>query len=110
MTPKERLGQLGLLAGLRADRSAARLARVQAAIDGLERKAGALREAPSPAPNSVAEAVMQDKWRRWRSEQLHVLTHQISRLQAIAQPQRETHGRDAARRKVLERLAAKDRR
>lgn len=94
------------LAGLRADRSAARLAQIQAAIDVLETKASTLRDAATEAPASVAEAVMRDKWDRWRTEQLRVLNHQIARLQMVAQPQREAHARDNARRKVIEKLAA----
>ena len=101
---RDDLGQLELLAGLRADRSASRLARIQAAIDGLERKAEGLRAATGEAPGSVAEAVMRDRWHRWRAEQLRLLNHQIARLQMVAQPQREAHARDAARRQVLARL------
>lgn len=99
-----RLSRLEALAGLRADRSGARLARVQTAIDALERKAAALRHPQVGAPASVADAVMRDRWDRWRSEQLRQIGHQLARLHAAAQPQREAHARDRARRSVLERL------
>lgn len=99
-----RLTQLGALAGLRADRSAARLARVQAAIDTIEGKAAALRNPQVEAPGSIAEAMMRDRWDRWRGEQLRLLNQQIARLHAMAQPQREANARDQARRRVLEKL------
>lgn len=105
----DRLAQLAALAGLRADRSAARLARVQQAIDALEAKACMLRAPMAEAPGSVAEAVMRDRWDRWRAEQVRLLNHRIARLQAAAQPQREARARDEARRRVVESLA-KDRR
>lgn len=101
---------LGRLAGLRADRSAARLARIQSAIDGLEEKVEALRTGSPEAPVSVAEAMLRDKWDRWRSEQIRTLNHQIARIQMIAQPQRELQARDGARVRVLEELAKRTRR
>lgn len=107
MTKASQLSDLARLAGMQADRSAARLAKVQGLIDDLERQAEALRGAAPAAPESVAEAVMRDKWQRWREQQLAMFNHQIARLQVVAQPQREVHARDTARKAVLEKLRAR---
>lgn len=98
------LKQLAKLAELRADRSAARLAKIQGLIDTLEAKATALREARPEAPGSIPEAVMRDRWNRWRAQQVAMLNTQIARLQVVAQPQRELHARDRARTMVLEKV------
>lgn len=95
------LRQLTLLADLRADRSAARLAKIQGLIDALEAKATALRDARPEQPASIAEAVMRDRWNRWRAQQVTMFNTQIARLQVVAQPQRELHARDRARTMVL---------
>ena len=105
-----RIAELEALAGLRADRSAARLARFQTAIATLEGRAAALRDQRAEAPVGIAEAVMRDRWDRWRGEQVRSLGQQLARLQAVAQPQREAHTRDRARRLVLEKLARGQRR
>lgn len=98
------LEQLRKLAELRADRSAARLAKIQGLIDTLEGKATALRDARPDAPASIPEAAMRDRWNRWRAQQVGVLNTQIARLQVVAQPQRELHARDRARTMVLEKV------
>ena len=103
MKPRD-LARLAQLADLRADRSAARLAKIQGLIDTLESKAAALREARPEQPESIAEAVMRDRWNRWRAQQVGVLNTQIARLQVVAQPQREVHARDRARTMVLARV------
>lgn len=103
------LAQLARLAELRADRSAARLAKIQGLIDTLEAKAAALRDARSEAPASIAEAVMRDRWNRWRVQQTTMLNTQIARLQVVAQPQRELHARDRARTLVLEKVRERER-
>ncbi|WP_281824929.1 hypothetical protein [Jannaschia rubra] len=107
---RDPLDMLGQLAGLRADRSAARLAKVQVLIDRLQGKLDALRDAAPGTPGSIAEAVMRDRWHRWRAGQIAELNLQIARLEGIAQPHREAHARDAARQAVLERLKKKARR
>ena len=99
------MAQLAALAGLRAERSATRLARVQRAIDALEARADALRRPMAEPPGSVADAVMRDRWDRWRGEQLRLLGTRIARLHAAAQPEREARARDEARRRVVEAIA-----
>ncbi|WP_299818244.1 hypothetical protein [uncultured Jannaschia sp.] len=98
------LARLRRLADLRTDRSAARLARIQGLIDELEGRAGALRDARPEPPASIGEAQMQDRWNRWRREQVTMLNTQVARLNAVAQPQRETLARDRARAAVLGKL------
>ncbi|MCK0168256.1 hypothetical protein MWU52_11885 [Jannaschia sp. S6380] len=101
---RDRLDELRDLATLRKDRSAARLAKYQGLIDGLEEKVRALRDARPPAPESVAEAAARDRWSRWRGQQLMVLNQQIAQLNALAQPHREAHARDHAREIVVDTL------
>ena len=101
MTDKTDLAVLCQLAGLTAEKSAARLARIQSLIDTLEGKAADLRRA------AITEAVMRDRWHRWRTQQITLLNMQVARLQAVAQPQREVHARNTARNAVLEKLSKK---
>lgn len=98
------LNQLRRIADLRTDRSAARLARIQGLIDELEGRADALRDARPEPPASIGEAQMQDRWNRWRRQQVTMLNAQVARLNAVAQPQRETLARDRARAMVLGKL------
>lgn len=107
---RDELAQLTALAEIRADRSASRLVRLQTAIDALEAKAASLRNPCEEAPGSIADAVMHDRWNRWRSEQIRLLNARILRLQVVAQPLREAQARDTARAKVLEKLAKPARR
>lgn len=105
-----RTGQLVLLqqlARLRADRAAARLARVQGLIDTLEARATALRDAPNADFGDLPGAVVQDRWDRWRALNLAQLNTQVARLNMAAQPQREIHARETARVGVLGKIAAK---
>ena len=104
---RARLDQLAALATLRADRASSRLGRLQAAIDGLAAKAEALRAPMAEPPGSISEAVMRDRWDRWRSEQLRLANERILRLEAAAQPLRELRARDQARAEVLARLTRK---
>lgn len=106
----DRLAQLGALAALRTDRASARLVRLQGAIDGIESKAAALRDVRPEPPGSVSDAVMRDRWHRWRTEQLRFLGQQAARLHAAAQPLREAQARDRARQRIIERLADRSRR
>ncbi len=105
MTRAERLTLLRQLARLRSDRATARLAQVQGLIDTLEAQADALRQAPTHAPATVQEAVMQDRWSRHRMQSLAQLNVQIARLRGAAQPQRELCARETARENVLGKLA-----
>ncbi len=107
MKDKTDLAVLCQLAGLTAEKSAARLARIQSLIDALEGKAADLRRAAPAAPVSITEAVMRDRWHRWRTQQITLLNMQVARLQAVAQPQREVHARNTARNAVLEKLSKK---
>jgi len=101
----QKLRDLETLASLREDRSAARLAKVQSLIDRLQAKAEDLRSKRLMAPDDVAQAIVQDRWDRWRANELAELSTQIARLYAVAQPERERHARDVARRAVLEKLS-----
>lgn len=105
MTRAEHLALLGQLAKLRADRAAARLARVQGLIETLDSRADALRAAPSEPRLSISEAQVRDRWDRWRAQNLEVLNVQVARLNAAAQPQRETLAKETARQQVLTKLA-----
>ena len=62
MMRTEQLKLLQRLAGLRADRAAARLARVQGLIDTLEERAAKLRDAPAADMSNIANAMAQDRW------------------------------------------------
>lgn len=104
------LSQLAALAGLRADRSTARLSRLQVAIDALEAKAKALHRPLAEPPGSIADAMMHDRWDRWRSQQIRLINDRILRLQTMAQPLREARARDQARASVLEALRKRPRR
>ena len=107
---RERLADLEALARLRADRSAGQLEKFASAIDRLERKVQTLRETVPDAPEDVAEGIMRDRWHRWRRQQISTLNLQLARLQAAAQPLREAHARDLARKTVLEKLVSERRR
>lgn len=107
MKRAEQLALLRRLAALRADRAAARLARVQGLIDTLETRAAALRSAPVEPRTSISEAQVRDRWDRWRAQNLTVLNMQIARLNAAAQPQREALARETARGQVLGKLDLK---
>ena len=95
------------LSALRADRTAARLARVQSLINTLEDQAATLRKVPPIQPSSAQDAVIHDRWARKRAQSLAVLNTQIARLHGAAQPQREAFAREAARTAVLEKLRKK---
>lgn len=107
MTRAEQLALLRQLASLRADRAAARLARVQGLIDTLETRADALRSAPSEPGGAISEAQIRDRWDRWRTQNLTVLNGQIARLNGAAQPQREALAKETARGQVLRKLDLK---
>lgn len=107
MKRAEQLILLQHLAKLRADRAAARLARVQGLIDTLEERASALRDAPDANFQDLSSATVQDRWDRWRAINLAQLNTQIARLNVAAQPQRETHARETARVGVLGKIASK---
>ncbi|SFJ42427.1 hypothetical protein SAMN04488095_2824 [Jannaschia pohangensis] len=100
-----KLRDLEQLATLRRDRSAVRLAKIQSLIDRLQTKADDLRGKELAASADIAQAIVQDRWDRWRAGQLAELSTQIARLQAVAQPERERHARDQARRAILEKLS-----
>lgn len=102
-----RLALLHRLAALRADRSAARLARAQAAIDTLEVRAASLREPLAPEPDPRLAAIG-DVHERWRRGQLVALNREIAGRRAHAEPLREAQARDRAREMVLARLSGKD--
>ena len=107
MTRDERLALLAKLAALKADRAAARLARVQALIDEMERRAAALRDVPDAPFVSLSESIMRDKWDRWRTQNLAKINTQVARLNVVAQPEREAHARETARAAVLAKLRKK---
>lgn len=109
MTPRERAA-LTELAGLRRMKTAARLSGMQAQIDALERRRRALAQVATAPPASIDEAIMQDRWHRWRQQELARLAIEIARLQARAQPLREDHARNVARVGVAERLPIRQRR
>lgn len=106
---RQKLRELGILASLRENQSAVRLAKVQSLIDRLQSKAEDLRSRHLTTPENVSQAVVQDRWDRWRAAQLAELSTQIARLHAVAQPERERHARNVARRAVLEKLSKKRR-
>ena len=101
------LQQLIELAQIREQKSGAKLARLQTLIDQLEGKATALRTATPNANGDIGAAIMQDRWHRWRNQQIAVLNTQVARLQAVAQPERERHARNVAKRNVIETLRAR---
>ena len=107
MTRAEQLILLQQLARLRADRAAARLARVQGLIDTLETRATALRDVPAADYNDLSEAVVRDRWDRWRAQNLAQLNTQIARLNIAAQPQREAQARETARLGVIKKISEK---
>ncbi|WP_298437078.1 hypothetical protein [uncultured Jannaschia sp.] len=109
MKAKE-LAALTELARLRRTKTAARLAGIQAQINVLEDRRGALARVATAPPDSIDEAIMQDRWHRWRQQELARLMTEIARLQARAQPFREDHAKNVARVGVAERLPIRPRR
>ncbi|SDY44509.1 hypothetical protein SAMN05444004_101459 [Jannaschia faecimaris] len=107
MNRDAQLDLLRQLSRLRADRAAARLARIQGLLNTLEDKATALREEPDTPFTSVAESVVRDRWNRWRAVNLMQINTQVARLNIAAQPQREAQARDIARAAVLTKLRTK---
>lgn len=104
MKDAKRLALLRDLTRLRADRAASRLAQVQGLIDTLETRAAKLRDVPDAAFDSLSASLVQDKWERWRAQNLAQINTQVARLNIAAQPQREARARETAREAVLKKL------
>ncbi|WP_055664663.1 hypothetical protein [Jannaschia seosinensis] len=98
------LDALSELVALKEQKTGHRLARIQALIDQLEGKAQVLRDTPGNAEDDFGAAILHDRWQRWRGQQLAVLNEQLARLHAAAQPERERHAHNVARRNVVEKL------
>lgn len=95
---------LSQLAALRAERSAALLARKLAVLSELQRRDQALRQ-PSPLESDdLAHRIVADRHDIWRQGELAKLSVLLARAEAEAQPFRERHARDVARREVIGRL------
>jgi hypothetical protein len=104
---RDRFDDLRKLAELKAERSAATYARLQAAIRELEARAEALR-APVAPPSDIAGHLAAERHEAWRRTQLRRLSIEIAGRRAHAEPLRRAHARDQARAQVVARLLSGD--
>ncbi|WP_371156227.1 hypothetical protein [Jannaschia sp. 2305UL9-9] len=107
MRRDQKLEQLGQLAALRSQRSAARLAGRMAKLTALQARDTALRAPPEGEPASLPELIARDRHDTWRNQQLARLSLELARARAEVEPFRHAHARDVAREQVIARLQGK---
>lgn len=104
---RDRLHLLGQLAALRAQRSAAALARRMTILTELEARDAALRNATPQDTADLTHLIARDRHDTWRGQQLAKLSLDLARANAQVQPYREAHSRDLAREQVIARLRSR---